>query len=80
MTKSLEKRYKDLICNQLPVGWVPDTVVVEGMFMINTSPLSTHSTMKEYAEFLLRRIVMSHFGKGSTEVFDNLGRLPESPK
>ena len=82
-TKRLEKRYKDLICNQLPGGWVPDAVVVEGMFMINTSPLSTHSTAKDYTQFLLRRFVVSHFSKGCKEVhivFDNPGRLPESPK
>ena len=53
-TKWLENRYKDLVCNQLPGGWVPDVVVLEGMFMINTSPLTTHSTMKDYAQFLLR--------------------------
>ena len=57
-----------------------DAVVLEGMF---TSPLCTHSTAKEYTEFLLRRFVVSHLSKGSKEVhivFDNPGRLPESPK
>ena len=59
-TKWLEKRYKDLISNQLPGGWVPDVVVLEGMVMINTSPLTTHSTMKDYSQFLLRRFVLHH--------------------
>ena len=48
-TKWLENRYKNLVCNQLPGGWVPDVVVLEGMFMINTPPLTTHSTMKDYS-------------------------------
>ena len=56
-TKWLEKRYKYLVSNQLPQGWVPSTVVLAGMFMINTSPLSTHTTAKDYTEFLLRRFV-----------------------
>ena len=50
--------------------------------MINTSPLSKHNTMKDYAQFLLRRFVTSHFSNGSKEVhivFDNPGRLPDSP-
>ena len=51
-TTWLESCYNDLICNQLPGGWVPD-VVLEGMFMINTSPLTTHNTMKDYSQFLL---------------------------
>jgi hypothetical protein len=27
-------------------------VIIEGMFIINTSPLSTHKTFDDYAEFL----------------------------
>ena len=53
------------------------------MFIINTSPLSTHRTAKDYTEFLLRRFVVSHFSRGCNEVhivFDNPGRLPDSPK
>ena len=75
-TKWLENRYEDLICNQLPGGWVPDVVVLEGMFMINTSPLITHSTMKDYSQFLLRRFVFHHLTNGCSEihvVFDNPG-------
>ena len=82
-TKWLENRYKDLISNQLPGGWVPDVVVLEGMFMINTSPLTTHSTMKDYSQFLLRRFVLHHLTNGCSEahiVFDNPGRQPNSPK
>ena len=81
-TKWLENRYKDLICNQLPVGWVPDVVVLEGMFMINTSPLTTDTTMKDYSQFLLRRFVLYHLTNGCNEVhvvFDNPSRQPKSP-
>ena len=68
-TKWLENCYKDLVHNQLLGGWVPKAdVVLEGMFMINTSPLTTHRTMKDYAQFLLRRFVLHHLTNGCSEV------------
>ena len=82
-TKWLESHYKDLICSQLSGRWVPGFVVLEGMFMINTSPLTTHSTMKDYSQFLLRRFVLHHLTNGCNEVhvvFDNSGRQPNFPK
>ena len=82
-TKWLENRYKGLVINNLPVGWIPESVVLEGMFMINVSPLASHHTMKEYTQFLLRRYALPHFVKGAKEVhivFDNPGRQPLSPK
>ena len=54
-----------------PGGWVPDTVVLESTFLINTSPLithSTHSTIREYGQFLIRRFSIPHFLKGVKEV------------
>ena len=59
---------------------MPDVVVLEGMFMINTPPLTTHSTMKDYAQFLLRWFVLHHLTNGCSVVFDNLGRQPNSSK
>lgn len=41
-TKSLEKRYEQstpsVILTSLHSGWVPDTVIMEGMFLINIKP------------------------------------------
>ena len=48
--------------------WVPDTVVLEGMFLINTTPLVTHVTMRDYAVFLVKRFSVSHLAKGVKEV------------
>ena len=86
-TKSLEGRYKNspspLITSYLPVGWVPECSIIEGMFLINTTPLQTHRTMAEYARFLLRRFIVSQFSKGGSEVhviLDNPGRLQNTPK
>lgn len=82
-TKWLEKRYEKLVSSTLPSGWTPDVVLLEGMFLIQTSPLSTHHSMKEYSSFLLKRFALPHFVRGSMEVhilFDNPGRQPNSPK
>ena len=70
------------MCTTLPESWIADVVVLEGMFMLNTTPLSTHSIIKE-ALFLLRRFVINFFSSGTNQVhivFDNPGRLPNTPK
>ena len=86
-TKSFKARYKDatpkVFLNALPDMWVPGCVIVEGMFMLNTTPLSSHRTFADYANFLNRRYVLPNFAKGAKEVhilFDNPGRLPQTPK
>ena len=87
MTTSFESRYKassqPVLISQLPYNWTPDCILVDAMFIINTTPLGSHKTFDDYAKFLLRRHVISQFYKGSVEVhliFDNPGRLPNTPK
>jgi hypothetical protein len=85
VTKFYESRYKEsnLITHTLSSEWVPDSVIVEGMFIINTKPLTSHRTMENYGAFLIRRFILPHFLKGSTQVhvlFDNPGQLEENPK
>ena len=51
--------------------------------MLNTTPLGSHRTFADYASFLSKRFLTPHFGKGAKEVhllFDNPGRLTETPK
>ena len=92
-TKFFEARYKDLMMCSYPAQWVPDIVILEGMFLINTSPLITHSSMKDYARFLIKRFTIPHFIKGVIQVhilfdnpiqvhilFDNPGCIPNTPK
>lgn len=69
--------------NRLPPDWKPDTVVIDGMFLINTAPLNTHHSMKDYCTFLIRRYIVPWFVKGATEVhlvFDNPNSQAMSPK
>ena len=72
MTKALANRYKQcpdvIILNDYPQGWAPQCCLMEGMFMINTSPLESHSTFGDYARFLMQRHITPHFSRGCTEV------------
>ena len=86
-TKAIETRYKEssppVILNCLPQGWKPECSIIDGMFIINTTPLGTHRTLADYAQFLIRRFILPQFSKGSKEVhiiFDNPGRLQQTPK
>jgi len=68
---------------QLPPDWKPECSILEGMFLINTTPLGTHKTFKDYANFLMKRYVLTQFRKGCSEVhviFDNPGQLQNTPK
>ena len=51
--------------------------------MLNTTPLSSHSTFADYASFLSKRFLTPHFGKGAKEVhllFENPGQSTETTK
>ena len=84
-TQYLAKRYCDVpvVIEYPPPQWVPHTAILEGMFMIQTSPLPGMSCMREYAELLLSQYVRPHFQAGSQEVhivFDSPGSMAETPK
>ncbi|CAC5421245.1 unnamed protein product [Mytilus coruscus] len=84
--KVLKSTYKDAFLTSLPVtdDAVQSTVILEGMFLINTIPLSSHRTFIDYAEFLFTRwIVKSHIqfkAQVIHVVFDHPNRNGESPK
>ncbi len=86
-TKALQARYKTssppVFATEIPSGWRPQCVLIEGMFLINTTPLGSHKMLAHYANFLLRRHAISQFNRGSDEVhiiFDTPGRLANTPK
>ena len=69
-THFLECRYKEtanpVFLPSLP--WEPDCCVIEGMFIINTTPLGSHKVMSDYARFLFTRFVVIQFKRGCNEV------------
>ena len=87
VTKFYQSRYKGstLITRTQNSEWVPDSVIIEGMFIINTKPLTSHKTMaiKLWGIFDPEVHLTSFFWRGSTQVhvlFDNPGQLEENPK
>ena len=84
-TAYLERRYTNppVIINSLPTGWIPHSVILEGMFLIQMSPLPSMNCMEEYVKLLLSRYVRPHFYAGVIEVhvvFDVAGLQRETPK
>ena len=74
---------RSVIVPAFPPGWIPDVVILEGMFMTQTSPIPTMSYMTDYVQYLLTRFVRPHFAAGAKEVhvvFDNPGSQSETPK
>ena len=83
-TTFLQKRYNSTmpIMDTLP-QCIPQSVILEGMFMIQTPAIATMSTMQDYVKLLLNRYVKPHLIAGAIEVhvvFDHPGGLPETPK
>jgi len=61
---------------------VPDAVVIDAMFMINTRPLRRTTTIPEYGK-LLFHYILEHFRLGTSEVhlvFDNPSTQMFNPK
>ena len=85
-TKFYEARYNqqcNIILNAFTGNWIPQTVILESMFLINTKPLQSHTTMAHFGKFLMKRFILTHFRRGTTEVhllFANPGRQRENPK
>ena len=78
------KRYgNSTFSTSFPSHWLPDIVLLEGMFMINTTPLRIHAKMSDYIRHLLSRYVGCYLNMGVAEVhiiFDDAGRFSVNPK
>ena len=88
MTKALTTRFtkcgdQSIVMNNFPEKWQPECCLIDGMFLINTTPLGSHTTFGDYGHFLIQRHIIPHFIRGCTEVhilFDNTGQLSCTPK
>jgi len=69
-TTFYKARYKNeyVITHTFPNDWIPDSVMLEEMFLINTKPLHCHKIMKDYGTFMVRRFIISYLKNGSQEV------------
>ena len=75
-TDKLQRRYQSadasVILNSLV--WVPQAVIIDAMFMINTRPLRRTTTIAEYGKLLFNQYALEYFRMGASEVhlvFDN---------
>jgi len=62
---------------------VPEVVIMDTMFVINTRPLRQTNTFSDYALFLFNQFVTQYFRKGALEVyliFDKPNRQIFNPK
>ena len=83
-TDYLRRRYSEvsLVPQNLPQNWVSHSVILGGMFMLHTPPLSHHCPINHYATSL-QMYALKHYKAGCIEVhiiFDDLGRFEISPK
>ncbi|XP_065194409.1 uncharacterized protein LOC135825714 [Sycon ciliatum] len=83
--KQYQDRYSDVIVPHLPSSFVTTNtaVIIDAMFIINTSPLAVHQGFGDYAKFVLERWAAPWYKRsvGSVHfIFDNGTALPDSPK
>ena len=43
VTKFYEIKCKEAFIGDLPLGWLPQSVIIEGMFIINAIPIKIHN-------------------------------------
>lgn len=69
--------------HSLPLDWIPQTVIVDAMFLINTKPLRRTKNITAYSHLLFNRFVLDHYMAGVEEVhllFDMPCKRPFNPK
>lgn len=81
-TDIYQTRYKkcSVIVSDFPSGWIPESVILEGMFVIQTAPLPGVSTFRQYTDMVLKRFVQPHLRAGATQVhvlFDDSIQYPK---
>ncbi|CAC5418643.1 unnamed protein product [Mytilus coruscus] len=78
--------YYDAFLLQVPKAPVSSktTVIIDGMFIINTSPLASHQTFGDYGEFLFNRWIIKYYNQYTANevhlLFDDPNRNGVSPK
>ena len=84
-TNFFKNRYceNNVITNEFPPNWMPDSVLLEGMFMIQTTPILGVVKFADYSKLLTHCYILPHFKNGVKEVhviFDHHNTNTESPK
>ena len=57
-----------VVVSTLPQGWLPQMVILDAKFLINTKPLRWTKTLANYAQLNIERFALEHFKAGASEV------------
>ncbi|XP_066282530.1 uncharacterized protein [Branchiostoma lanceolatum] len=82
-TSFFRNRYPAIFSFLPPSNVQLECVILEGMFLINVSPLGSHKTFFDYALFLFRQWMLPFFESGAKEIhllFDDPNRNGFTPK
>ena len=68
-TDKIASRYKSaknpVMLSTLDPAWNPETVIIDAMFLLNTSPLRSTKTIAEYCSLLFNRYAFIHYKTGT---------------
>ena len=85
LSEKLESRYQSthppVFIKTLP--WLPQVLIVDAMFLVNTRPLRRTKTIEEYAILLFNRFILEHYKAGVRGVhliFDKPSKQAFNPK
>ena len=70
-TTRIESRYGNqlpVLFNHLSAQFFPQVVLIDGMFIINTTPLRKNKTLFDYSLMLYNRFIDCHYKAGAVEV------------
>ena len=81
LNDAIHSRYQSVeplvFVNSLP--WVPLAVIIDAIFIINTTPLRRATTMIDYTMLLFREFELEHYN-AETVIFDKVTEKQFSPK
>ena len=71
-TDKIQSRYNQasdpVLLSSLPLNWIPEAVLIDAMFLINTTPLRRTTSITQYSHLLFNRFALDHFKSGTREV------------
>jgi hypothetical protein len=75
--EKLNVRYNyNVIHTTLPEGWVPEVVIIDGMFTLNIKPMRCSNTISDHAKSIFLRFAAPYYALGAKEVHIIYDKVP----